>query len=160
MQDQYKLSRTVLLSLGLRYEALGAFGGVNGHALPFDPIHCAGGYCPSGSIFYNPSYTDLQPRIAASWAPTAFSNATVFRAGYGLYTGESQLGDLIAPLSNLGQRLSFTAAQLGTPSYPVSAVLTSAALASNAPRGLDRNRKSEQVHQWSASVEQKLPFRC
>ena len=158
LQDQYKVTRNLLLSLGLRYDALGAFNGVNGHDLPFDPLHCAGGYCPAGSIFYNPNYLNFQPRIAVTYAPESLHDRTVIRAGYGLYAGDSQLGDLIAPLSNLGQRLSFTAAQLGTPSYPVSPILTSAALASNAPRGLDRKRASEQVEQWSISVEQKFPF--
>ena len=157
-QDQYKLSRNLLLSLGLRYDSFGAFHGVNGHDLPFDPIHCPGGYCAVGSTFYFPDHGNVQPRLAVTWAPEFLHSDTVIRAGYGLYSGESQLGDLIAPLSNLGQRLSFTAAQLGVPSYPVSPVLTSAALASNAPRGLDRSRVSEQVDQWTLSVEQRFPF--
>ena len=158
IQDQYKLKQNLLLSLGLRYDALGAFNGVNGRDLPFDPIHCPGGYCPAGSTFYNPNYLNFEPRIAVTYSPAFLHDGTVVRAGYGLYAGDSQLGDLIAPLSNLGQRLSFTAAQLGTPSYPVSPTLTSAALASNAPRGLDRKRASEQVEQWSASIEQRFPF--
>ncbi len=157
-QDQYKFTRDLLFSLGLRYDSFGAFSGVNGHDLPFDPHSCPLGYCQAGISFYTPDHGDVQPRIALTWAPAAFHDQTVFRLGYGLYSGESQLGDLIAPLSNLGQRLSFTAAQLGTPSYPLPPKLTSATLASNAPRGLDRHRVSEQVSQWDLSVEQKIPF--
>jgi hypothetical protein len=158
IQDQYKFSRNILLSLGLRYDALSSFNGVNGHDLPFDPFDCPGGYCPSGSTFYHPDHGDLQPRVAVTWSPAFLHEQTVIRAGYGLYSGEAQLGDLIAPLSNLGQRLSFTAAQLGTPSYPVSSTLTSTTLASNAPRGLARNHVSEQVNQYTLSVEQRFPF--
>lgn len=158
VQDQYKFSRSVLFSVGLRYDSFSSFNGVNGQALPFDPLHCPGGYCAAGSTFYHPDHSNIQPRVAVTWSPPFLRDSTVLRAGYGLYAGESQLGDLIAPLSNLGQRLSFTAAQLGVPSYPVSPALTSSKLASNAPRGLDLTRVSEQVHQYSLSVEQRLPF--
>ena len=158
VQDQYKLNRNLLLSLGFRYDSLGAFNGVNGHDLPFDPFDCPGGYCAAGSTFYYPDRRDVQPRLAVTWSPEFLEDRTVVRAGYGLFAGEAQLGDLIAPLSNLGQRLSFTAAQLGKPSYPVSPLLTSSALVSNAPRGLDRNHVSEQVSEWSLSIEQKLPL--
>ena len=157
-QDQYKLSRTVLLSLGVRYDNFGAFAPINGRDLPFDPNTCPAGYCTPGIPFYNQDNKSIEPRVAATWAPAFFNDQTVFRVGYGLFSGEAQLGDLIAPLSNLGQRITLTAAQLGTPSFPISPVLTGQTLASNAPKGLYRNRVNEQISQWGVSVEQKFPF--
>ena len=157
-QDQYKFTRDVLFSFGLRYDNFGSFKGVNGRDLPFDPLTCPTGYCTAGIPFYRNDNGDFQPRIALTYSPGFLHSDTVLRAGYGLFAGEAQLGDLISPLSNLGQRLSFTAAQLGTPSYPLSPVLTSQALVSNAPKGLYRGRVSEQVSQWGISVEQKFPF--
>ncbi len=157
-QDQYKIRPNVLLSLGLRYDNFGAFGGVNGRDLPFDPLTCPAGYCQAGIPFYKTDPGSVQPRLAVTWTPATQHGDTVIRAGYGLYAGEAQLGDLISPLSNLGQRLSFTASQLGTPSFPVSPVLTSQALVSNAPKGLYRGRVNEQVSEFGVSVEQRFPF--
>ena len=157
-QDQYKITPNLLLSLGMRYDNFGAFGGVNGRDLPFDPLTCPAGYCQAGIPFYNVDPGSVQPRVAITWSPGTQHGDTVIRTGYGLYAGEAQLGDLISPLSNLGQRLSFTAAQLGTPSFPVSPVLTSQALVSNAPKGLYRGRVNEQVSEFGVSVQQRFPF--
>lgn len=157
-QDQYKISRTVLLSLGMRYDNFGAFSPVNGRDLPFDPLTCPTGYCAPGIEFYNRDNKSFEPRVAMTWAPAYLHDQTVFRMGYGLFSGEAQLGDFVSPLGNLGQRLALTAAQLGTPSFPISPILTSQSLVSNAPKGLYRNRVNEQISQWGISVEQRFPF--
>jgi hypothetical protein len=157
-QDQFKFKRTLMFSLGMRYDNFGVFSPLNGRDLPFDPLTCPTGYCQAGIPFYNSDPKDFEPRVAVTWSPSFLHDQTVLRAGYGIFSGEAQLGDLVAPLSNLGQRLSLTAAQLGTPSFPIPPSLTSATLTSNAPKGLARNRVNEQIEQWGVSIEQRFPF--
>lgn len=157
VQDQYKFRPNVTLSLGVRYDYFGVFSEVHGRDLPFDPLTC-GGFCPSGSSFYNSDPADVGPRIAMTWAPAFLHNETVIRGGYGLYYGEGQLGDLTGPLNNLTSRLALTSAQIPALSYPVDPFLALGATIASAPRGLYRNRVNQQINQWGLSVQQKMPF--
>lgn len=157
IQDQYKFRPNVTFSLGLRYDYYGVFSEVNGRSKPFDPITC-GGFCPPGSSFYNSDPRDIGPRFAVTWAPASLHDNTVLRAGYGLYYGEGQLGDLTGPLNNLTSRLALTSTQIPALSYPVDPFLTLGATIASAPRGLYRDRINQQINQWGVSVQQKLPF--
>jgi Carboxypeptidase regulatory-like domain/TonB dependent receptor len=157
IQDQYKFRPNVTLSLGLRYDYFGVFSEVEGRDKPFDPITC-GGFCPPGSSFYNPDPTDLGPRLAVTWAPAFLHNNTVLRGGYGLYYGEGQLGDLTGPLNNLTTRIALSSTQFPTLSYPVDPFIPLGASTANAPRGLYRDRRNQQIDQWGVSLQQQLPF--
>jgi hypothetical protein len=125
VQDQYKLRPNITLSLGLRYDYFGVFHEIKGRDLPFDSITC-GGFCPTGSSFYNSDPRDIGPRLAATWASNFLHDNTVVRVGYGLYYGEGQLGDLTGPLNNLTSRLALTSAQIPALSYPSIRFLRSA----------------------------------
>ena len=157
VQDQYKLRSNITLSVGLRYDYFGVFHEIKGRDLPFDPITC-GGFCPAGSSFYNSDPRDIGPRLAVTWAPNFLHDNTVVRAGYGLYYGEGQLGDLTGPLNNLTSRLALTSAQIPALSYPVDPFLALGATIASAPRGLYRDRVNQQINQWGLSIQQKLPF--
>lgn len=156
VQDQYKYRPNLTLSLGLRYDSFGVFSEVNGRSKPFDPIAC-GGFCPAGAPFYKPDHANFGPRVAITWAPTFLHDMTVIRAGYGLYFGEGQLGDLTGPLNNLTTRLGLTSTQFPQLSYPIDSFVALGASTANAPRGLAQNRVNQQISQWGASIQQSLP---
>ncbi len=157
IQDQYKFRPNVTLSVGLRYDYFGVFSEIEGRDKPFDPITC-GGFCPAGSSFYNPDPADIGPRLAATWAPAFLHDRTVVRAGYGLYYGEGQLGDLTGPLNNLTTRIALSSTQFPTLSYPVDSFIPLGASTANAPRALYRDRRNEEFDQWGLSVQQQMPL--
>ena len=155
VQDEFKLKPNLTLNVGLRYEFFGAFSEVSGHDVVFDPKSCPAGFCPKGSDFYFPDLGDFAPRVSLAWSPEAAHGKTVIRSGYGIYYGEAQLGDLNAPVNNIAVRLSLTSA--GTPglSYPVDRFLANSNN-SLTPRGLDRNRKNQNVQSFGFSIQQEV----
>jgi hypothetical protein len=154
IQDQYKLRSNITLTGGLRYEFYSNFHEVQGRGVVFDPRSCPpGGFCPAGSAFSFPYLLNIEPRLAASWSPFS-SGQTVVTAGYGIYAGDGQLGDLNAPVNNLATREQLTGKGL---SFPVDQLLKSGLSTSQTPRGLSRQRASQQIQAWSANVQQTMP---
>lgn len=158
IQDEYKPNHSLTFGLGLRYDYYGVFSEVRGRDRVFDPVSCPAGFCPAGTSFYKPDYLDIGPRLAVTWAPAFFHSQTIFRAGYGLYFGEGQLGDLTGPLNNITSRLNLTSAQIPALSYPLDPFIALGTTIANSPRGLDRNRRNQQISQFGVSVQQMLPF--
>jgi hypothetical protein len=159
VQDEFKVSSSLTLNLGLRYEYFGVFSEVKGRARAFDPATC-GGFCPVGSSFYNPDLLDLGPRLGLAWAPKRFKGKTVFRTGGGLFYGEGQLGDLTGPLNNITSRITFTSAQIPALTYPVDPFVALGASIGNQPRALARDRRNERIAQWGFTMQQELPLRA
>ncbi len=79
LMDDVKLTSSLTLNLGLRYQFFNVFHETDGRAVPFDFATC-GGFCPPGSQFSTPRTNDLDPRVALAWAPELFHKRTVFRA--------------------------------------------------------------------------------
>jgi len=99
-QDDWRITETVTLNLGLRFEDHTPFYEIHNQEVNF-----AGGGLVAGGLqieqgnntLYN-NYTgigDLLPRIGISWAPAALHNKTVVRAGYGVseYTEGGGVGE-------------------------------------------------------------------
>lgn len=155
VQDEWRPTPGLTANLGVRYEYFGVPNEVNGRAIVFDPLSCAGGYCPEGSSFYKPDYNNVAPRVSLAWSPAKAKNKTVFRAGYGIYYGDGQVGDLTAPTDNLASRLLLTSSSFPNLSYPVDpSLLASSAFSSVNPRGLDRYRRTPYTQEWSFSIQQ------
>jgi hypothetical protein len=156
IQDEFHITPTFTANIGVRYEYYGVPNEVAGRGIVFDPLTCAGGYCPKGSSFYNPDYKNFAPRVSFVWAPAAFKNRTVVRTGYGIFYGDGQIGDLTAPLDNLAGRALLTPNAYPGLSYPVNASLATTAFAFPSPRSLDRNRVTPYTEEWTLSVQQAL----
>jgi hypothetical protein len=97
LQDDFRVTPSFTLNLGLRYDIFGAYKTRQGPLTRFCPT-CPNSYTgmpgieqfwgdpgfPKGSDIFAPNWSDLGPRINFSWSP--FSNPnTVIRGGYDIF---------------------------------------------------------------------------
>jgi hypothetical protein len=111
---------------------------------------------------YDPNYRNFDPRVSLAWAPSALHGKTVFRAGFGIYSGAAQNDDLNAGLESD----TFRATVNGVPLTPalqrevpdLSGIGASKAAAH--PRALQRHgRRDQYVETWGLIIEHELPSR-
>lgn len=155
IQDEFKVTSTLTLNLGLRYQFFNVFHETQGRAVPLDFASC-GGLCPPGSEFSTPRTNDLDPRVALAWSPAISQGYTVVRAGFGIYHGDGQLEDQNLPASNDVPRYSLISSQIPTLAYPISGLLALMP-GTLAPLAQNRNRKDEYSAQWSFSIQHEMP---
>jgi hypothetical protein len=121
-QDEWKITPTVTLTAGIRYDYYGVAHEATNRTTVFDlfqfhgvclgsgsfntlPVPASSGPvntapCPRNPALYYPSYVNIDPRLALAWAPSALHGKTVFRAGFGVYHGAAQNDDLNAGLES------------------------------------------------------------
>src|SRR5882757_269392 len=160
-QDEWKVSRELTINYGLRYNYFSPFTESHGNEDPFDIADC-GGYCGIGTSFYHPNYLSFDPRASVAYAPDSLKGNTVFRAGYGIYHGEVQLGDEDSPVVNTEPSTQLTSGIQSNGSsvqysYPVPPALTPSTGRALTPRSMARNHPDSYVEQWTASIQQALP---
>jgi hypothetical protein len=156
IMDQYKLSSTLNLNIGLRYEYFGVDHEELGRGINVDPINCPNVVCPNNIGWYSPNLADFSPRLSAAWSPAQLQGKMVLRVGYGIYYGFGQFGGLSAPISNLtSQKYTLNQTQVPGLSYPVSPV-SAAASGSSSPSGDPINRRDTAVQEWTVSVQHEL----
>ncbi len=156
VQDEWKVTPSLTVTAGLRYDFFNALHAIGDDDVPFDFGTC-GGYCPRTDAFFHPRDLDFDPRLGIAWA----RGNTVFRAGAGIYHTDGQEDDQNLPISNTTDRYTFSNTAFPTLSYPLTPFLDYAeagGLGVVTPRDLDRNRKDDYVSSWTASVQRKLPF--
>jgi hypothetical protein len=93
--DDFRLTRRITMSLGLRYELEPAIKVDNNNAANFDPTQPTGMVQQKGSALYNTDYHDFAPRVGMAWDITG-KGTTVLRAGTGISYDTPQVDDLIA----------------------------------------------------------------
>ena len=159
VQDQFKMSKNLTMTFGLRYEFFNVFHEVHNRSRAFDPITC-GGNCPQGAQFTYPVTTNLEPRYSFAWEPVPFHGKMVLRGGAGVYHGEGQLGDLNAPSDNFTTLFGLTPQDFPGLSWPVDSFVAIAAQNPQAvqPRGLARKRHDPRVTQYGLQVQTELPL--
>src|SRR5579863_417116 len=155
-EDEWRVTPTLTINAGVRYNVFNALSALNHQAIPFDFATC-GGFCPSGYSYFHPRYDDVDPRIGIAWS----HRNTVVRMGAGIYHTDGQEDDQNLPISNMVSRYSFNNVSFPALSYPLNPFLAYAqngGLGVVSPRDLDRNRKDNYVAAWTASVQQSLPL--
>jgi hypothetical protein len=154
-QDEFKLSRKVTLSYGLRYEYYTPYREAKDLAVVFDIT--TGTLKNPSTDFYKGTKNNFGPRVGLSFSP---NGKTAFRGGFGIYFGQGQGEDLIQPVeSDLVNVLTSG----GT--YPLNPTTVKNNFANNpnnrsfAPRAYDNTnyKVPERVYQYSFSVQQELP---
>jgi Carboxypeptidase regulatory-like domain/TonB dependent receptor len=161
VQDEWKAKPNLTFNYGLRYNFFSPFKENHNSEDPFDIADC-NGYCGIGTAFYHTNYLSFDPRASVAFAPDSLSGKTVFRAGFGMYHGEDQLGDEDSPVVNVepstlltsGVQSNGTVVQY---SYPVPPALTPSTGLALTPRSMARHHPDSYVEQWTASVQQALP---
>ncbi len=154
VQDEWKVTRNLTISAGIRYNFFNALHAINNDDVPFDFGTC-GGYCPRTDSFFHPRYNDFDPRLGIAWS----HGDTVVRVGGGIYHTDGQEDDQNLPISNTVDRYSFSNTAFAGLSFPLTPFLLYAengGLGVVSPRDLDRNRKDDYVAAWTASVQRKL----
>ena len=96
-------------------------------------------------------------RLAIAWAPEKLHGNTVIRLGSGIYYGDQQVANQLAFTYNGGNRFNISQATTPGLAYPVNLNLDVAVGA--APDETDRYRRSEMSQQWTAQIQERLPFR-
>jgi hypothetical protein len=154
-QDDLKLTPTLTLNIGLRYEFYTVAHEILDRAAVVDILGC-GGFCPKGTPFYDSNPRDFGPRFGLAWAPSALDGKTVIRTGFGIYYGGNQNDDFSDPMESAVPRYSISSADVPTLSYPIDPFV-SPQYALYGPKAIDRHRKDLSYDNWSFAVEQQLP---
>jgi hypothetical protein len=142
-QDEWKVTPTLTLNLGLRWEYYGVANEADNRTTVFDlyqfhgvcfgsastwrfslstpiPTPISTPPCPRNPALYNADYTNFDPRVSVAWAPSMFHGKTVIRAGFGIYHGAAQNDDLNAGLESdrYTAFANFDPSSNGTPLLP------------------------------------------
>ncbi len=163
VQDNYKVSGSLSLNLGLRWELNSPLREDHNYVNSFDratgtPIAAAtGGY---KEYLYDYDYKDFAPRVGFAWQPTASGN-TVIRGGFGTFFNRLPVGSqsfLIWGQYPFSTVSTYTSSRtqpvvLANP-FPSSNAVTSIAVT-----GVEPDFKNPRTHQWSLSVQRQLPWR-
>jgi hypothetical protein len=181
-QDEWKVTPTLTVTAGLRWDYYGVATEATNRTTVFDlnEFHgaCLGSGsfntpftvpintppCPKNPVLYNPNYLNFDPRASVAWAPASLHGKTVFRAGFGIYHGAAQNDDLNAGLESDTFRASVQGPTL-TPALeqeiPDLSAFTGTGgfqKAANHPRALQRqNRRDLYVEEWGLTIEHELP---
>ncbi|MBV9484329.1 MAG: TonB-dependent receptor [Acidobacteria bacterium] len=179
-QDELKVTPTLTLTAGVRWEYYGVAHEATNRTTVFDlnAFHgvCLGSGsfnvppvsptlgpintppCPKNPALYNPNYRNIDPRLALAWAPSALHGKTVFRTGFGIYHGAAQNDDLNAALESDTFRVVLNNPGALVPAYeqtsPDLSGLGNAQKAGAHPRALQRqDRRDLYAEEWGLTVE-------
>jgi hypothetical protein len=154
VQDEFKVTPTLTLNLGLRYEYYSVMHEILNRSAVVDILGC-GGYCPKGTPYYDPNTKDFGPRIGLAWAPAPLHGKTTIRTGYGIYYGGNQNDDFSDPAESAVPRYSLMQSDFPALGFPLVAFLDPKNQLFS-PKAIDRHRKDLYYENWDFMVQQQL----
>jgi hypothetical protein len=155
-QDEIKVTRTLTLNIGARYEYYAVAKTSDGRGRVFDLERCAG-FCAPGTPWYFPDKNNWAPRVGLAWAPAMFKDRTVFRMGYGIFYGPGQIDDVNAPIDSIPETFTLTSTDFPALSFPAAQYVSLARSTGISARALQRDRREGYSQQWTFSWQQQLP---
>jgi hypothetical protein len=182
-QDEWKVTPTLTLDLGIRWEYYGVANEADNRTTVFDlnEFHgvCLGSgsrngpypsptpaiTCPKNPALYNPDYRDFDPRVSIAWAPNMFHGKTVIRSGFGIYHGAAQNDDLNAGLES-DRYTAYLNLNGSGPGIPLQTAyqqtvpdLSGLPVATQQqPRALQRHgRRNLYAETWGLTIDHELP---
>ena len=156
LQDEMKATRNLTLNIGVRYEYYSVAHEVLGRAVVVN-IPVCNGVCPAGTPWYSPNTRDIGPRVSLAWAPAKLAGKTVIRSGYGIYYGGNQNDDFSDPMESTALRLSLSATQVPTLSYPIAPFVSQFQTLGLSPKTIALDRKDSSYQNWTLTWQQQLP---
>ena len=170
VQDQFKLTPTLTVNLGLRWEYYSPVTEAHDRVKIFDLTACHG-YCPPTDSLEFPNYKNFDPRVSFAWAPARSGGKTLLRGGFGIYSGAAQNDDRNAALESDRIDTKYVA---GTSSTGVDCGLQfNTGYLDNPPnlnlppgcsqgqataRALIRHHRDLYVETWGLSLQQSLSY--
>lgn len=155
-QDEAKLTRTLTLSIGTRYEYYSVAKTSDGRGRVVDLERC-NGFCAPGTPWYFADKNNFAPRIGLAWAPSLLKDRTVFRMGYGLFYGPGQIDDVNAAIDSIPENYTLSSTDLPTLGFPAVQFIGLARSTGISARALQRDRRDGYSQQWTFSWQQQLP---
>ncbi len=161
IQDEFKWTPDFTVNLGARYSFFNIFHEIYGRPDPFDFATCgSAGFCGVGAAFGEPTYRDLDPRIALGVGPGVAGRAN----GHSLqalatYHQDGQLDDQNVPEGNEVASFALSRKDHPRPDLSHRSLSSPTSPASFPPHAMERRRKDMYVTQWGLSVQQTLPDR-
>lgn len=181
IQDDYRISSTLTLNLGMRYDHYTVAKESSGREFNrgYDSVlgYGFGAFQPAGKMYNADYHTGFQPRLGFAYSPTKLQ--AVIRGGFGIltaarpiYAGPISVSPTSATLAgaNLNQTQIAAAATAGVPiAFPIPnptlptvlAGLQNAGVIGNtyAISSVDTNSNNPYAIQWTLAVQKTLPAR-
>lgn len=161
VQDDWKVSPSLTLNAGLRYELNIPLIEKSNNIGSFDPNTgrlVQAGRDGFGRHVYDTDYKNLAPRFGIAWRPFG-NNRTVLRSGFGLFYNIQASGNGLLPLY-IGPPMRLTQTFISNPRDPIRLLDPfpdrAASTGTLSPNAIDKHFRTAYTQQWSLSLQREL----
>jgi hypothetical protein len=157
-QDEWKITPTLTMNYGLRYEYYSPIHEARNLFTYFNMLTGALSTDPNQQ-WYHSSKLNLGPRLSFAWSPQALKGNTVFRIGSGYYYGPGQTEDQVQMIDSDRVTIAQTNAAFPVNSQAIVSGFDVSTMKGFQPRVYAPGYTiPEKVLSYTFSLQQKLPF--